>query len=63
MVAKQSLVPNIDKLIFIMIDYHAVRIIGRKAILMSTVSRRLERTTFIFTRRTGVRLGGFNVYI
>ena len=46
-----------------MIDYLIVRIMGRKAIAMSTVSHRLERIAFIFTRRTSVRLGGFDMHI
>ena len=55
--SKEDRFPNnfalsIDTLIFIMIHYSIVEIIGRKSVAMSALSYRLERTDFVFTRRT-----------
>jgi len=44
-----------------MIDYRIVEIIGTKCLAMFTAIYRLEKTDFIFTKRTKVRLGGFSV--
>ena len=54
---------RIDKLLFLMINYLTVKIIGGKVIAMSTTSHRLERTKFVFIGRTEVRVGGFDMYI
>ena len=61
--AKQSPAPDIDSPIFIMVSYLIVKIISRKTVAMSTASHRLERIAFVFTKRTSVRLGGFDMHI
>ena len=42
-----------------MINYLIIKIVGKKLIVMSAAYHRLERTKFVFTKRTEVRLGGF----
>jgi len=42
-----------------MIDYPIITIIRKESMAMSTFSYRWERTKFVFTGRTEVRLGGF----
>jgi len=46
-----------------MIDYPIVETESRKYVAMFTISHRLGQTKFVFTVRTKVRLGGFNMYI
>ena len=44
--------PEVDRLIFIMLDYRIVEIRGRKSAAMFTAFHSGERTDFVFTRRT-----------
>jgi len=46
-----------------MINYLIIVMIGGKAVAMFSTSQRVERTKFVFTGRTEVRLGGFDMYI
>jgi hypothetical protein len=55
------LAQNVDTLILIMIDYRLVEMIGKRCLAMFTAIYRLEKTDFIFTKRTKVRLGGCSV--
>ena len=61
-VSKSLLATEVDRLIFLMIDCLIVKT-GRKAIAMSSAFCRWERTKFIFTGRTEVRWGGFDMYV
>ena len=50
----------IDSLILAMIDYCIMEQTCRKREAMTSFFHRVERTDFVFTGRTRVRLGGFN---
>ncbi len=48
-----SIATEVDRMIFILIDYYpTVDMIGRKSVAMFISSHRVERTDFVFTRRT-----------
>ena len=47
----------IDIIFFIMLDLLVVNMTDRKSGLTPVIPERLEKTNFIFTGRTGVRLG------
>ena len=51
----------IDRQTLTMIDYFIMLQIESKLATMKFFSRQLGRTDFIFTERTRVRLGGFNM--
>lgn len=51
----------IDSLILAMIDYCIMEQTCSKREAMTFFSHRVERTDFVFTGRTRVRLGGFNM--
>jgi len=41
-----------------MVSYPIGEITGRRFVVMSIIFHKLERTKFVFTKRTEVRLGG-----
>ena len=45
-----------------MIDYLIMELRDKKPVVMPIALHILERTAFVFTRRTKARLGGFNIY-
>ncbi len=46
-----------------MISYFIIPITSKKFTGMFTHYHRLEKTKFVFTRRTGVRVGDFDIQI
>ena len=52
---------SIDTLILVMIDYHIVEMIGKRCLDIFTAVYGPEGSKLVFTKRTEVCLGGFNV--